>query len=74
MQFNHSTGIKAIYFIYCVHGEKNGCHSTVIASDYLSHSKYAVLAFMSMLVDHLKHIREFNRYAVFLDGTLLCVD
>ena len=53
---------------------KNGCHSIVIASDYLSHSKYAVLAFMSMLVDHLKHIREFNRYAVFLDGTLLCVD
>ena len=48
--------------------EKNGCHSIVIASDYLSHNKYAELAFMSMLVDHLKHIREFNRYVVFSDG------
>ena len=48
--------------------EKNGCHSIFIASDYLSHNKYAVLAFMSMLVEHLKHIAEFNRYVVFSDG------
>ena len=46
-------------FTLCAWG-KNGCHSIVIASDYLSHNKYAVLAFMSMLVGHLKHIREFN--------------
>ena len=51
-------------------GKKNGCHSIVIASDYLSHNKYAVLAFISMLVDHLKHIREFNRYVVLSDGVL----
>ena len=49
-------------------GEKNGCYSIVIASDCLSHNKYAVLAFMYILVDHLKHIREFNRYVVFSDG------
>ena len=48
--------------------EKNGCHSIVIASEYLSQNKYAVLVLMSMLVDHLKHIREFNRYVVFWGG------
>ena len=48
--------------------EKNGCHSIVITLDYLSQNNYAVLAFMSMLVDHLKHIKEFNRYIVFSDG------
>ena len=51
--------------------EKNGCHSIVIASDCLSHNKYVVLAFMSMLVDHLKYIREFNRYVAFSDGVQL---
>ena len=68
MQFNHPTGYQSsLLYLLCA-WEKNGCHSIVIASDYLSHNKYAVLAFMSMLVDHLKHIREFNRYVVFSDG------
>ena len=69
MQFNHPTGYQSnLLYLLCVLGEKNGCYSIVIASDCLSHNKYAVLAFMSILVDHLKHIREFNRYVVFSDG------
>ena len=58
MQFNHPTGYQSnLLYLLCVPGKKNGCHSIVIASDYLSHNKYAVLVFISMLVDHLKHIR-----------------
>ena len=69
MQFNHPTGYERLLGIDLLCAcKKNGCHSIVIASDYLSHNKYAVLAFMSMLVDHLKHTREFNRYVVFSDG------
>ena len=54
-------GIKAIYFNYHVCLGKNGFHLIVIAWDYLPHSKYAVLTFMTMLIDHLDHIREFDR-------------
>ena len=39
----------------------------VIETVCLIHVSF-MLAFMSMLIDHLKHIREFNRYVVFSDG------
>ena len=58
--------ITGYWFTVCA-CKKNGCHSIVIASDYLCHNKYIVLSFMSMLIDHLKHTREFNRYVVFSD-------
>ena len=57
MQFNHPTGYQInLLYLLCVFGKK------------WSHNKYAVLAFMSMLVDPIKYIREFSRYVVFSDG------
>ena len=49
--------------------EKYGCHSVVVASDYLLHNKYAVLSFLSIIVDHLEsNIRKFSVYEFFSDG------
>ena len=48
--------------------EKHGCHSLVIASDYLSHDKYAVLTFTTIIIGYLEKIREFSNYVIFSDG------
>ena len=67
---NYTTQVQnAIQSSYCVSKqftlftactwEKYGCHSFVIASDYLLHGKYAVLTFLTMLIDHLDSIKVF---------------
>ena len=59
---------KQYLFTICA-WEKHGCHSVVIASDYLSHDKYAVFTFLPLLLDYLKReVRDFTIIEIFADG------
>ena len=69
MQFNHPTGYQSnLLYLLCVLGKKMvAIQLLLLQTVCLIHVSF-MLAFMSMLIDHLKHIREFNRYVVFSDG------
>ena len=60
-------------FTACV-WESNGCHSCVIASDYLQHDKYAVMTFIMQLINHIEsNIRCFKKAGTFLQQAMVRV-